>query len=176
MADQDALEALQRELELTRRDLKRAQTKLKLVELGGRIGLWEADMATDAGKWSPAMYTFYNHDPALDPPGFQSFADFVHPDDHETVQTSTAAMLAQPPGATPPIVFRTHPDRGPVRYLETSLTMVVDHTGGWAAGAVVDVTERERARAQAQVYQDRLAQILDLTSLQLALDRGLHNG
>jgi PAS domain S-box-containing protein len=161
VSDPTDFEALQRELANTQRKLREAEARLEVVERTGSIGLWSADMATGEGTWSATMYELYRREPALGPPAFQAYNAFVHPDDHDTLVASMAAMLQQPPGATPPIRFRTHPDLGPVRHLETCATVVDTAGGPLATGAVVDVTEREGARHQAAISTRRLRQILE---------------
>jgi len=152
---------LRQRLADTEAELAKANAMLEVAERTGHIGLWQADMASGEGEWSPTMYPLYRRDPEAGPPSLGTMAGFVHPEDLDRMTASLQEMMEQPPGTVPAISFRTHPDLGPVRHLETCATMLMAGEAPWATGAVIDVSEREGARHDAAVAHHRLGQILD---------------
>lgn len=66
---------------------ERAQHLSELLDMAqefGRIGIWERDIATGAGRWDRHVYGFWGMTPAPGAPGHAEAASHVHPDDRAT--------------------------------------------------------------------------------------------
>lgn len=125
-----------------RRDaaLQRLHQSLTRAESIGQMGSWRWDIVQHRAQWSPQMFLLFALDPHEMPPDFEHFIALVHPDEQGQVRQALERMLA---GGEPEIgIYRRHPERGPLRYLQPSYTLVRDADGQPLAyeGTLLDVT------------------------------------
>jgi PAS domain S-box-containing protein len=141
------LARLTQENEELRKLLEESEARASAEEQAGNLGLWELDPATGTGSWSAKMFDFYYMDAERDAPALTDGERLIHPEDFPRVMANMG-LLMQAQGA-PPIVFRTHPDLGPIRYLRAAVSKVDGRAGGVRMfGAVTDVTDQTRVEGE----------------------------
>jgi two-component system cell cycle sensor histidine kinase/response regulator CckA len=67
------------------RELRAAHERFRLAQKALRAGIWERDLASGAGHWSPEFYELIGLEPRY-PPTLESWLRCVHPDDAERVR------------------------------------------------------------------------------------------
>lgn len=143
--------------------LQRSEESLANAQARARLGSWELDLATGRGTWSAEMGRLLHHDLKQGVPTITEFLELVHPDDRENVRQIQARFSS----ATAPIhhEYRTNPDRGPVRFLNSTLHVIRDSRGQPAtlAGTTLDVTAQKTAAAAQQFANRRLQLIAQMT-------------
>jgi PAS domain S-box-containing protein len=127
---------------------------LGLVEELAQAGSWSTDLETGIDRWSGGMYRILGIEPGSVTPSFQTFSQFVHPDDRldpEFLQQSMRDGL--------PIErqFRLIRANGAQRWIDSRMEVVRRDQDRpvRVAGIIVDITaEREAIRAR-QLADDR---------------------
>ena len=121
------------------------------------VGVWHYDYASDVVSWSHELYGIFGVSPDTFQPTFESFLEFVHPDDRE-------AMLAADRESTvngKPMNFEhriVRPD-GVVRYVHERAQIVIrDELGGRPVliGTTQDITERKEAEKAASAQDAKM--------------------
>ncbi|MCB2020028.1 MAG: PAS domain-containing protein [Rhizobacter sp.] len=140
----------------------RLQDLLTLAQSFGRLGMWERDLRTGAGRWDAQVYRLYGFDPADGVPPLDQAVSRIHPEDR--AQFSYGSSNIQP-GRHDKRYRLIHPD-GSLRWLQSQweVRTAPDGTLDRAMGILVDDTD---------AYQ--LAQALGSTSAQLKLAIELGN-
>jgi two-component system cell cycle sensor histidine kinase/response regulator CckA len=67
------------------RELRAADERFRLAQKALRAGIWERDLTSGAGHWSPEFYELIGLEP-WHPPTLESWLRCVHPDDLERVR------------------------------------------------------------------------------------------
>ncbi|TGD97160.1 PAS domain-containing protein [Methylobacterium nonmethylotrophicum] len=130
---------------------------LKLLEVHELTGSWSWTFATGAHVWSPGLFRLLGLEPGIDRPSYAAFRALVHPDDRLRVETETQVVRE---GRLRDRTVRVIRPDGSLRILSCRGEVYHDPHGRplAAAGAVLDVTDRERlAAVQAQERRRRRA-------------------
>jgi len=116
------------------------------------LGSWELDLASNAAKWSDHMFVLLGMDKTNGAPSVPELLASLHPDDRESIEHALSQRSAWSGE------LRTNPERGPVRYLQSSIERRLDARGDviGLTGTLQDVTERrlaeEKLRLAARVF------------------------
>ncbi len=155
--------------------LRRSERGLAAAQSLARLGSWEMDLATGKGAWSAEMYVLTGRNPADGPPDYAGFLDLVHPQDRLVVQTLMDRVIAE--GRSDATEFRSHPDRGPLRFFVGHVSAHLDAAGRVAAvtGTTHDITERAMAERAALRGEAELAAIYDHTPLMMCVLNERHD-
>ncbi len=159
--------ALQSELDAIRSELAFVNERYQLMITASNIGLW--DLAVTAGDpVNPAsVFWWSNHfrkmlgftDERDFPNLLSSWADRLHPDDHDWVLAAFAAHLNDRTGRTPyDIEYRLKLKSGEYRWFRASGTTKRDSAGVplRVAGALVDIHDQKLLMETALNFVDRL--------------------
>ncbi len=143
-------------------ELAQANERLETAEAYAHLGHWEFNVHTNQGYWSKEMYRLLDHDPALGVPDTGTYMTLLHPEDRELVMTSLRSMADQ--GNPPLAIFRTNPDRGPVRYFKPTWFCVRDHAGNPVryAGTLQDVTDMQQTLESLKQSEARQSELLGM--------------
>ena len=140
----------------------RLQDLLTMAQSFGRLGVWERDLRTGAGRWDAQVFRLYGFDPADGVPSLDQAVSRIHPEDR--AQFSYGSLNVQP-GRHDKRYRLMLPD-GSLRWLQSQWEVRTAPDGSLerAMGILVDDTDS---------YQ--LAQALGSTSAQLKLAIELGN-
>jgi PAS domain S-box-containing protein len=129
------------------------------------LGSWELNLETMTGTWSAEMSRLHGCDPSRGAPTFSEFIETVHPDD----RASVLAVHARIPVDTGPISheYRTNPERGPLRYLSSTVHIIRDGSGRAVRveGNSLDVTERKRTELTLAGNEERYRLLFERSPL-----------
>jgi PAS domain S-box-containing protein len=148
------LEAAREEQQRTRSALGEAEERLQRAQEAGSVGLWDLDMVTGEGHWSPVLYRNVGLDPEVRA-DMRALLAVVHEDDREMVrQTNRRAMKD---GILDPAEYRAIWPDGSVHWLLTRGDVIPDANGALvrAVGVNIDITERRRADQQLRESEAR---------------------
>ncbi|MDO8801542.1 PAS domain-containing sensor histidine kinase [Phenylobacterium sp.] len=144
----------------TQAALDRSERRLRLAQDAGSVGLWDWDVVTGDGVWSPTLYRNLGLDPVRDA-NVRSLLDMVHPDDREKVRQVN--IIAVKEGRMDPIEYRVIWPDGSVHWLLSRGEMLRDDDGRIvrAVGVNIDVTERRMAFEQVRESEARFRALAD---------------
>ena len=139
---------LERRVVLRTADLQQVRARLSEAQHVAHVGSWEWDITADRVWWSDEMYRIYGLDEASLPASFQSFLEYIHPDDVTKVQQEVGAAI----DSRLPWTFEhriVRPD-GQVRTILASGDTVKGEADQplRLRGTAQDVTERRRAEEE----------------------------
>lgn len=97
----------------------KANANLEMAEKQAKLGNWEYNSGSNESFWSKQMYRIFERDPAADVPDYDSYMQYVHPEDLKGVKQFYADMLLGI-NQQQQIQFRTNPAVIPLKYLTTS--------------------------------------------------------
>jgi PAS domain S-box-containing protein len=157
----DVTERKHSEDELARRD-----ETLRLAQAAAGLGSWDVNIATLELTCAPGLYEIFGLDPASEDLTYETFANFIHPDDREAV------------GAEVRRVFRSEESHyecpcrivqpsGNIRWVMTRGTLVRSADGApeRMLGVTLDETERKGIELDRGQLEIRLRQAEKLESL-----------
>jgi PAS domain S-box-containing protein len=163
----DAARAAQARVEA---DLLTSESRLKLAQDAGEVGLWDWDMTTGVGHWSAVVYRNLGLDPR-NPPDMRAMLDAVHPDDRASVRAVNRTARLE--GRMDPIEYRVvHPD-GSTHWLLSRGEMVRNEAGELvsALGVNIDVTDRRLAFERLRDSEARFRVLADSAPLMMWISR-----
>ncbi|WP_340643697.1 PAS domain-containing protein [Phenylobacterium sp.] len=154
------LEEARLDQNLTQSALDRSEVRLRLAQDAGSVGLWDWDVATGEGVWSPTLYRNLGLDPVRDA-NVRSLLDIIHPDDREKVRQVN--IIAVKEGRMDPIEYRVVWPDGSIHWLLSRGEMLRDDDGVIvrAVGVNIDVTERRMAFEQVRESEARFRALAD---------------
>ena len=133
------------------------EERLQLAIEGTGAGIYDIDLATDVGIWSPQMFAILGYPPSPDGRAMaKMMLDRVHPDDAARVAATRGRVVAR--GGTLRMDFRIlKVGSGETRWLSVHGRVLRDAEGGARSiGTVLDVTERHLIEASAREGEARL--------------------
>lgn len=151
----------------TEEAVRKSEASLEAAQASAHLGNWELDLQTQTGSWSREMFRLFGRDPALGPPTFAEFLEMVHPEDRPSlVQAQNTTFIA---GQTQSMEFRSNPERGPLRYFETTLHTVQQQPGGSVRfiGTSLDITARKQAEGRLRFSEALLRRVLDTNPMMI---------
>lgn len=131
---------------------------LELALHAAHAGVWEWNLRTDENRWTEEVWRLYGLSPGAQPPTFNTWLSSVHPDDRDhAVRTVSEARRAGAPFET---TWRTHPDRGPIRWiLSRGQPGLLTRDGPTHyVGIVMDITSQKQAEDRIQRLNTQLAE------------------
>jgi two-component system sensor kinase FixL len=124
------------------------------------VGTWTYDYAAGMVTWSDDLYRMFGLSPDTFRPSFESFMDYVHPDDREAMLAANRDSFA----LGKPMCFEhriVRPD-GEVRHvLEQAQIVIGDEAGGHPIliGTTQDITERRRAEEKVAAQEAKMREL-----------------
>ncbi|MFP5397243.1 MAG: PAS domain-containing protein, partial [Gammaproteobacteria bacterium] len=99
-----------------------------VVRRSGRIGVYERDLRTGAGRWDEGMFELCGLDPAAGTPDFAQVLALVHEDDREHLAAFHAEMGAGA-RAHGELRYRLRRPDGSVRHVHSFVDLLRDASG-----------------------------------------------
>ncbi|HUF65677.1 MAG TPA: ATP-binding protein [Gemmatimonadaceae bacterium] len=145
------LELINDQMESANRELERSREFLEQAQRSARLGSWEWDIGSDEVTWSDELFRIYGLEPRSAPVTFDTFTEFLHPDDREMVTRTLQASLKSREAFR--FDHRIVLHDGTVRWLDGRGRVICDGSGKpiRLVGSGQDITERRRA-AEAQRF------------------------
>ncbi len=121
-------------------DLKQQKERLERAEAHAKLGSWEFELDTQRVWWSPQLYVLLGADSARERPTFDTFLEFVHPDDRKCVIHAFHELLHGRVVDVEP--FRSNPKHNALRWWFSSVSVKTDSDGAprKVSGTLLDVT------------------------------------
>ena len=141
---------------------RKSERSLAEAQQLASIGSFEWDLASDQMDWSDELYRVFGADPGALKPSYESYLAGVHAEDRERVEGSLAKALQT--AASFSNQYRYVRADGAVRTFHARGEVIADADGRPAklVGTCQDITERERAQAQAMQRAEAQAAVADL--------------
>lgn len=109
-----------------------------------RLGIWEVDLRTQVGRWSPDLLRMYGRDPS-EPPSWEELVDQIHPGDYARIRGKLDAPDVN--GARGfDLAHRVVLPDGAVRSLQTTARIVTKDGAARLVGTTRDVTDEKRGQ------------------------------
>jgi PAS domain S-box-containing protein len=136
--------------------LRESESNLAAAQAQARMGSWELDIAAERGNWSREMFRIFDRDPDLGAPSFPEFLAMVHPEDRESLLAAQSRAIRE--GGAVKLEFRSHPERGPVKWFEGRCVTQRNAAGApiRLAGTTQEITERKRAEQALRGSREQL--------------------
>jgi PAS domain S-box-containing protein len=144
----------------TQEALDRSERGLRMAQEAGGVGLWDWNVATGKGRWSPALF----RNLGLPPDGettFETLISAVHPDDRESFRAQNRAAFTE--GHTYAIEYRVIWPDGSIHWLLARGEVLRDAQGSptHALGVNIDITDRRLAFEKVQESEARFRALAD---------------
>jgi PAS domain S-box-containing protein len=150
----------------TEEHLARSEETLRLAQAAAGLGSWDVNIATLELNCTPGLYEIFGLDPATEKLTYETFPNYIHPDDRETVNAEIRRVFRA--GES----FYECPCRivqptGDVRWVITRGTLVrsEDGTPQQMLGVTLDETERKTNELDRAQLELRLRQAEKLEAL-----------
>lgn len=120
--------------------LAQQQERYRRAERHARLGTWEINPLTGERWWSESLYEVLGIELRPDPPSIDEYVALWHPDDQPVMRERIEAMFAQRMPFNS--IVRTHPDRGPIRWMYPTTDAARDADGQlvYYYGTIQDIT------------------------------------
>jgi PAS domain S-box-containing protein len=139
--------------------IRESERRLAEAQHMARLGSWHWDVAANIVSLSDEMYRIYGLKPRSEQVSYETFMDYVHPDDRERVQGSISRTLQdhQPFTLDHRIVLAD----GAERMLQAHVAAEVDNNRRLIAitGTGQDITERKEIEDELEQSRERLRQL-----------------
>ncbi len=142
------------ERKLAQLALEKSESHLRLSQIGGGIGSWEADLVNHTQTWSENSATILGLKAKHENPTWADFLAIVHPDDRQKVIDATNAHIER--GTKYDVEYRAITHDGETRWLRSAgqVERNDDEQPVIMRGIVQDISERHH-------HQQRIEQLLD---------------
>lgn len=146
--------------------LDRSETRLQLAQDAGEVGLWDWEVETGEGHWSPTLYRNLGLPVASDA-SIRALLEVVHPEDREMVRQGNITAIKT--GRMAPVEYRIVRPDGEVRWMLSRGEMLQNGTGRIvrAVGVNIDMTERRHAFDKIRESEARFRALADSAPLLL---------
>lgn len=148
---------------LAEQALREAKDLLEQAEEVSLLGSWSGDAQTQRLVMSAQLFRNLGLEPADQPPSDRAYLACIHPDDQPRVTEDMQRIRAG--GEARDMVFRTHPDQGPVRWLRRTARRIARDDQGLKPryiGTLQDISDavlaEERLRQTNQELEQRVAE------------------
>lgn len=131
------------ERKAAQKTLHNSEAHLRLSQVGGGVGTWEADLVHHSQTWSENCITMLGF-PALANPSWDDFIAIIHPEDRQHVIDATKAHIEH--GAKYDVEYRMLTVAGNYRWMRSAGQAEYDDAGKAITmrGIVQDVSERHQ--------------------------------
>lgn len=150
--------------------LREAKDMLEQGEAVARMGSFSYDSATGVLTWSRQAFATIGLPWAPQPPSIDEYCACVHPDDVGMLRESIGLLVAG--SEVPEVRFRTHPDRGPVRWLRRVFSRLDRAAVGLKpryVGTLQDITDAVKAEEKLRQINLQLEQRVAERTAQLSV-------
>jgi PAS domain S-box-containing protein len=122
-----------------------ANQLLERAEQQAGLGSWEFDLVRNTVRWSRQMFRIFGREQQSGPPTFEEFLSLVHEEDRHQIREAFIGM--QKSEATVPKIFRTNPEKLPLKYFMPSWFAEKDSTGRTIkfSGTAFDITAQKES-------------------------------
>jgi PAS domain S-box-containing protein len=150
-------------------DLQQSQARLAAAQARARLGSWELDLREGQYEWSAEMSQLHYQEPSRPAPTFEEFLMLLHPEDqprlraiHQRITQARAPFL---------IEYRTHPDLGPIRYIQTRVEVIRDAEGRAVrvAGTSLDITALKGLEESVRRREEQFRRLIQFAPEAIAL-------
>ncbi|MDD1641886.1 MAG: PAS domain S-box protein [Methylococcaceae bacterium] len=140
--------------------LKDRENHLRLSQMDGGIGTWEADLLTNRQTCSANCFALFGL-PVLSEPTWKDFLAIVHPDDRQRVIDATTSHLEY--GTNYEVEYRTTLPNGEICWMRSAGQVERDTDGKpiRMRGIVQNITERKLAEDKLKENEHKLSEILE---------------
>lgn len=128
-------------MEKDKAGLEKLTERLEIAEECGKMGTWEMDVLAKRNWWSKNLFRLFYLPIGEEAPEPEVYDSHIHPEDRDTLNRSVDLMAK---GIVPPsFVFRTNPEKGPMRYLYPTYSIIRDEMDNIVKfiGTSNDITE-----------------------------------
>jgi len=150
----------------TEEELARSDETLRLAQAAAGLGAWDVNIATLKLSCTPGVYEIFGLDPAAEELTYETFSDFIHPDDREAVNAEVKRVF-QSEASHYECPCRIVQPSGEIRWVMTRGTLVrsADGTPERMLGVTLDETERKGIELDRGQLEVRLRQAEKLEAL-----------
>jgi PAS domain S-box-containing protein len=144
--------------------LKRSESNLTQAQHIAHIGSWEWNIQTGEIHWSDELYSIYGVDQHTFTPNINSFADYVHPDDRESVNKVINKIISGDKSVN--FDFRIVSADGSTHFLNTIAEVTEFNENGKPClieGINQDITERKQLEEQTRLRAEDLKTVIETT-------------
>ncbi len=136
------------EREHTKEALRISQERLELAQKTGKIGVFDWDIPSDTIVWTGDLQQMYTPPSGECATDYESWKNFVHPDDRSRVEAAIARAIAKRAALNEE--FRVSSPNGEVLWINAKSTLFEGNDGlpSRMVGVHMDVTERRRLEEQ----------------------------
>jgi PAS domain S-box-containing protein len=151
------------DLKRTTKALRESEERLRLAMSGGSIGVWDWDVITGRGTWSPELCQIYGMEAGA-AQCYEDFSSRVHPDDLAAMESQRDAAIRNRTQFD--LEFRIVRPSGEVRWISARGRGYYDETGNVVrmVGNNIDITERVLAKEALREREQRLRLALDASA------------
>ena len=134
-------------------ELEKSNTRLAEAQRIARIGNWEWDVVKNEVSWSYEAYRIFGLTQEAFASPFETFLNYVHPDDREFVRKSIADALNNKKPLE--IDHRILLKDSTIRIVHERAAVIFDNLGKVVrmVGTVQDITERKRAEEEVSLFK-----------------------
>jgi diguanylate cyclase (GGDEF)-like protein/PAS domain S-box-containing protein len=145
---------------LKTRELQASESHLRLSQLSGGIGSWEADLVNNKQIWSENCTTMLGF-PALSEPTWDDFLSVIHSDDRQRFINATQNHIKFDKKYD--VEYRVITADGSIRWMRSAGQVERDAAGKLTVmrGILQDITERNRTEKKNQQFANILEQSLN---------------
>ncbi|MFV2081392.1 MAG: response regulator [bacterium] len=140
-------------------EMKKSRESLARAQEIAHLGSWDWNIEKDDLKWSEEVYRIFGLEPKDFDPSYETFLEFVHPDDREFVTDAIERALADP-DENYSLEHRVVRPDGSIRIVHELGEAQFDDDGKLVhmTGTVQDITERKAAEVGMEKVQSQLLQ------------------
>lgn len=150
----------------TEEELARSEETLRLAQVAAGLGSWDVNIPTLELTCTPGLYEIFGLDPASGGLTYETFSDFIHPDDREAVNAEVRRVFRSDESHYECPCRIVQPS-GEIRWVVTRGTLVrsADGVPERMLGVTLDETDRKRAELERTQLEIRLRQAEKLEAL-----------
>ncbi|MDH5598746.1 MAG: PAS domain-containing protein, partial [Cyclobacteriaceae bacterium] len=140
---------------------------LKEAQTIAKVGYWDLDLVNNRLYWSEEIYRLLGLAPFSMDATFETFVEFVHPEDREWVTNAYLTHVSDK--VEYDIIHRMLLKDGSIRYVnekcETNYTE--DGVPLRSLGIVIDITEQKKSEIELQKYKEQLENLVEQRTSEL---------
>jgi PAS domain S-box-containing protein len=144
-------------------ELSELTQRLTLALKATETGVWEWDTDTNEMVWSEELERMHNLQPGTFGGTYDSFIDYIHPDDRPTVEHEIEQALAG--DGTLIAEFRMVRHQGEQIWIRAQGEMIADNDGKRMVGIAEDITERKHREQELHHHREQLAELNNINEV-----------
>ena len=150
--------------------LRESESDLNTTQTITKLGGWRVELNTGLGLWSAELFRLYGRDPALGPPLYLDFLEYVHPADRQALLQNETQAIAEKRSFYNE--YRVLDSSGGIRWFAARGEAQYDQAGNPVRifGTTQDITERKQAEEKIQRQNQRLKVLREIDTAILSAD------